>query len=113
MIEKLPTATDAGDTAVTVGTGFSSEIMLLPERVLSETEVASMLTEAGLGRAVGAVYTPVALILPTVASPPAVPFTDHVTDWSITFLMLALNCCVSPERTLAVAGVTVTDEEGN
>jgi hypothetical protein len=85
--------------------------MLVPERVLSETEVAAMVIEAGLGRAAGAVYKPVALILPTVVSPPAIPFTDHVTDWSITFLTLALNCCVSPARTFAVAGETVTPEE--
>src|SRR5882762_1071288 len=55
VIEKLPTGTDAGETAVTVGTGFSSETLLLPESVLSDTEVASTLTELGLGRAAGAV----------------------------------------------------------
>ena len=51
---KFPTETAVGDTAVTVGTGFSSVTMTLPERVLSDEDVASMLTEFGLGRAAGA-----------------------------------------------------------
>ena len=68
------------DTAVTVGTGFSSVIMTLPERVLSDEDVASMLTEFGLGRAAGAVYIPLLLIMPVLALPPAIPFTDQTTD---------------------------------
>src|ERR1700675_142203 len=55
VMEKLPTGTEMGDTAVTVGTGFSSVTILLPERVLSEEETASMLSELGLGRTAGAV----------------------------------------------------------
>ena len=51
---KFPTGTAVGDTAVTVGTGFSSMTMTLPERVLSDEDVASMLTESGVGRAAGA-----------------------------------------------------------
>src|SRR5437016_4686937 len=76
---KFPTGTAAGDTAVTVGTGFSSVIMTLPERVLSDEDVASMLTEFGLGRAAGAVYIPLLLIVPVLALPPASPFTDQTT----------------------------------
>jgi hypothetical protein len=55
VIEKLPTGTAAGETAVTVGTGFSSVMLLLPESEGSDEEVASMLTELGVGRAAGAV----------------------------------------------------------
>ncbi len=51
---KFPTGTAVGDTAVTVGTGFSSVTMTLPERVLSDEDVASMLTEFVVGRAAGA-----------------------------------------------------------
>jgi len=54
VIEKLPTGTAVGEMAVTVGIGFSSEISVLPESVLSDAELASMLTESGVGRAAGA-----------------------------------------------------------
>jgi hypothetical protein len=52
------------------------------------------------------------LILPVVALPPTVPFTDQTTDWSMTLLTLAENWSVSPARTFALAGETSTAEEG-
>jgi hypothetical protein len=110
--EKFPTGTAVGETAVTVGIGFSSEIALLPERDLLDAEVASIVTELGVGRAAGEVYRPLVLILPTVALPPTVPFTDQATDWSMTPLIFAENWSVSPARTLALAGETSTAEEG-
>ena len=112
VIEKLPTATAVGETPVTVGTGFSSVIMVLPERLLSDEEVASMLMEFGLGRVAGAVYMPVALIIPSGALPPTTPFTDQTTAWLTVPLTLAVNWSVSPARTLPVAGVTATLEDG-
>ena len=77
-----------------------------------DAEVASIVTELGEGRAAGEVYKPEVLILPTLALPPTVPFTDQTTDRSITPLTLAENWSVSPERTFAVAGETSTAEEG-
>jgi hypothetical protein len=55
VIEKLPTGTAVGELAVTVGIGFSNEISVLPEIVWSDAELASILTESGVGRAAGAV----------------------------------------------------------
>jgi hypothetical protein len=110
--EKFPTGTAVGETAVTVGIGFSSEIALVPERDLLDADVASIMTELGVGRAAGAVYRPLLLILPTVALPPTVPFTDQTTDWSMTLLTLAENWSVSPARTFALVGETSTAEEG-
>ena len=51
-----------------------------------------------------------ALIFPTVALPPAIPFTDHVTVWSVVPFTFAESCSVSPARTAAVLGVTTTDD---
>jgi hypothetical protein len=47
--------------------------------VESADEVAVTVTVAGDGTARGAVYKPLALTLPTVVSPPAMPFTVHTT----------------------------------
>jgi len=77
-----------------------------------DAEVASIVTELGVGRAAGAVYRPVVLILPTVTLSPTVPFTDQATDWSMTPLTLAENWSVSPAQTLTLAGETSTAEEG-
>jgi len=39
-----------------------------------------IVTVAGFGTEAGAVYSPLALIVPTVALPPAMLFTLHVTE---------------------------------
>ena len=49
VVEKLPTGTAVGGTAVAVGTGFSSVMLRLPESDGLDEEVASMLTELGVG----------------------------------------------------------------
>ncbi len=56
----------------------------------------------------GAVYDPLALIVPTLLLPPAIPSTDQVTavlDKSVT---VALNCCVCPVSSVDVPGETAT-----
>src|SRR5882762_5987237 len=45
---------------------------------------------------------------PSVAFPLAVPFTDHVMAVLVNPVTDAENVCVSPSRTLAIAGVVVT-----
>lgn len=47
--------------------------------VESATETAVIVTAAGVGTIMGAVYTPDAEIIPTVALPPAVPLTLQFT----------------------------------
>ncbi len=59
-----------------------------------------MVTVFSTGIAEGAVKRPAALMDPAVA--------DHVTvDWPV-----AVNCCVAPKATFAVAGATVMGEGG-
>src|SRR5580700_5765941 len=111
VMEKLPTGTKAGETAVTVGTGFSSVIMFLPERVLSDEEIASTVIVFGEGRVAGALYRPLALIVPTMELPPATPLIDQATVWSIALVTFAENCRVSPVRTLLEGAVTTTPFE--
>jgi hypothetical protein len=60
----------------------------------------------------GAVKSPVVVIVPTVADPPAVPFTDHVTAVFDVFEAVALNDCVFPYCTEALAGETATVTAG-
>ena len=64
----------------------------LADLVVSAVLVAVMLICAGFGNFAGAVYRPVAEIVPTVASPPVVPFTFHVTAVLLAFATVAVNC---------------------
>ena len=50
---------------------------------------------------------PKALIVPTVALPPVIPFTFHVTALFVAFWTVATNSLVRLMRTEALAGVTV------
>ena len=55
----------------------------------------------------GARYTPVELIVPTDALPPAIPDTFQMTDLLAVFCTVAVNCCARLMRTTALAGDTV------
>ena len=74
----------------------------------SACDVAVTLTTAGFGMIAGAVYKPVASIVPVAVFPPATVFTDHVTLVFVFPVTAAVNACVAPERTVEVAGATVT-----
>lgn len=77
--------------------------------VVSAEETASTVTVAGDGTAVGAVYTPPAEIVPTVALPPAMPLTCHVTVEFSVLPTVAVNVLVPPlASTLALLGETAT-----
>jgi hypothetical protein len=93
--------------------GFSRLALLVPTVVGFVLLVARMVTSLGLGAAAGAVKKPVELMVPTVALPPATPPTDHVKAPVAEPSIVALNCCVSPARTVAEAGVTVTPVPGS
>src|SRR5689334_25208674 len=58
--------------------------------------VARTVTFGAAGMTAGAVYKPVAEIVPYVELPPAVPFTVHVTFVFAEFETVAVNCCVAP-----------------
>jgi hypothetical protein len=69
-------------------------------------EIAAMVTVAGEGMAAGAVYRPVASILPCVDSPPVVPLTCHVTAVLEVLVTAAVNFVVPETGTEVLAGVT-------
>lgn len=48
-------------------------------------------------------------MVPAVAFPPAVPFTDQVTLWFEEFATEAAKDCEAPARTFAEAGLTETE----
>jgi len=49
------------------------------------------------------------LIVPTLALPPAIPFTFHVTVLFVAFSTVAVNCLVCLTRTLALVGEIETE----
>jgi len=50
--------------------------------------------------------------VPTVALPPAIPFTLQVTAVFVVFVTVAVNCCVAPVATEALVGLTLTATGG-
>ena len=61
------------------------------------------------GTEAGAVYTPLVLIVPTVAFPPTTPFTLQVTPrFCASFCTVAVNCCVAEMFKETDAGETDT-----
>ena len=68
--------------------------MLVPVCVASAVLVAVIVTVLGVGKVAGAVYIPFTSIVPTVALPPTIEFTDQVTlllvEPSLVALLLAL-----------------------
>src|SRR5438552_4290292 len=50
--------------------------------------------------------------MPTLEFPPDVPFTCQVTAVLLLFETVAVNCCVPPICTLAVAGESATETIG-
>jgi len=72
----------------------------------SACNTAAIVTASGEGISRGAVYRPVASIVPCVASPPVVPFTCHVTAGLEALATAAVNFFVPKTGTKAVAGVT-------
>jgi len=70
-------------------------------------KTAATVTVAGLGTELGAVYSPVAVMVPDVELPPAVPLTFQVTAAFVVPVTTAANCFVCPGLTVAEAGVTV------
>jgi hypothetical protein len=88
--------------------------LAFPLLELSALLVAVIVTVAGFGGTGGAVYSPVVTpllaIVPTVAFPPAIPFTLHTTP-PVSLpspATVAVKACSPPVGTLAVCGDTVT-----
>jgi len=74
---------------------------------------AVTVTTLGVGGTPGAVKRPVALMVPTVALPPAMPSTDQVTALFVVPLTEAVNCTVWLITGEAVEGEMITEGTGN
>ncbi len=77
---------------------------------MSARETAVIVTVAGLGGVVGAVYRPVESIVPQgePAPPQPVPETCQVTAVFVVPVTIAVNCTVLPTGTFTGLGVTLT-----
>ena len=100
--------TEVGLGVMVTVTDCATVTMAEPEAAGFATETAVTVTVAGLGMVLGAVYSPVALMVPTVALPPATPFTCQVTAVFVVPETVAVNWSVAPGLTVEEAAVTVT-----
>jgi len=95
-----PVAALVGEIVVIAGMGFTA-LMMLTEAIAalaeSATEVALAVTFGGSGTLAGAVYFPVASIVPQLAPVQPVPDRLQVTAWLAPLgLTVAVNCCTPP-----------------
>src|SRR5712675_812089 len=104
-VPKSGTVAALGDT-LTEPAGLTAVTVTIADAdfVLSACDVAVMVTCAGFGTAVGAMYRPVLVIVPLEA-PPA---TLHVAAVFELPVMDAANGCVLPTATVTVAGAIET-----
>src|SRR5665213_2960449 len=72
---------------------------------------ADTVTVGGFGMPAGALYRPLAVIVPITALPPAIPFTCQFTP-EVEFCTPALNWTVPFSGTLQVGGATVMVKGG-
>src|SRR5262252_2777259 len=97
---------DAGETFT--DTAAKTVTVAEPERLVSALDLAVTVT-LDPGTEAGAVYTPLVLIVPTVAFPPTTPFTLQVTPrFCASFCTVAVNCCVAEMFKETDAGETDT-----
>jgi len=96
------TCTEAGDTLTT--TKGSTVTVAEFDLVESATDVALMLTFAGFGTLVGAVYTPLVPMVPQALPVQPVPDTLHVTLVFVDPVTVAVNCRCLPTTTCAEVG---------
>jgi hypothetical protein len=100
------TIADAGDRLTLTGTGTVT--VAWADFVTSAALVAATVKEPVAASVAGAVYNPLVEIVPTVAFPPATPFTVHATAVFADPATVAVNCCVFPKLTVADAGDGLT-----
>jgi hypothetical protein len=89
VMVNAPMGMAVGETVVSTGTGFSRFTAALPVMVASVLLTAVICTESEVGRAGGALYRPVASMVPRVEFPPAMPFTDQRTVFEGLLLAIA------------------------
>ena len=89
-------------TAGAVSVTMATAVLVVSACAIAETETVVVVGNSG-----GAVYRPVVLIVPLVASPPTTPFTCQVTAVFVEPVTVAVNCWVVAPATLAVVGEIV------
>lgn len=95
--------------SVIVTAGAVSVTAAIAVFVVSAWAIAVIVTVVALGSTFGAVYKPVVLIVPLIASPPVALFTCQVIAVLVDPVTVAVNCCVAPPATLADVGEMVME----
>src|ERR1700730_1951632 len=106
-VTKFATFGALGDTTTETLDGVGVVVTVTvaaPDFVVSFCEMSVIVTCAGVGTDPGAVYSPVAEIVPL-----ALPATLHFTAWFDVSVTAAVNCSVAPVTTLTAVGVTLTE----
>jgi hypothetical protein len=109
---KLPRFVEAGEMPVSSGVGFMSVTALVENFEVSAEGVALTVTVLGEGSEDGAVYLPEESMVPRVEEPPAILFTNQVTEVFGVPETVTENAAELPARTLAVEGETATATAG-
>jgi hypothetical protein len=104
IVTAVPTAPEVGDRPEIDGVALSVTVDVALTLVFAAL-VAVIVTVCCVVTLDGAVYRPELLIVPA----PVAGLIDHVTAVFVLPTTVAVNCCVPPAVTVAVAGETVTD----
>ena len=94
---------------VTTTAGAVTVTTAIPDFVESACEVAITVTVPPVGTFAGAVYKPDELMVPILGALADALLTCQVTTVFVVPETVAVNCCVWPVCTLAVAGATWTE----
>jgi len=110
IVTLAPTNPEVGFKLVMLGAGAVTVTLAEAVFVGSATETADTLNDAGLGTEAGAVYSPLAEMVPKVGVPPVTPLTCQETPWlEGSLLTVAVNCCCVVTGTEADVGLMVTE----
>jgi hypothetical protein len=107
-LRELPTCVAVA--VVSAGTGFWRVSTKEPDEVADAWRTAVMVTVAA-DSTKGAVYNPVAEIVPYVALPPVMELTCQRTAVFVVPVTVAVNCVVAPRRVVDAPEMT-TEYEG-
>jgi len=90
------------------GAGVEAVTVTLALALLEESAALVAVT-VWLPAAEGAVYRPLAEMVPALLLPPATPSTDQLTVVLLLLLTVAENCTAPPAATVAEAGEMLTE----
>jgi len=112
VVSPLPASTVEGESELRVGAGLTTVTDAEPVRLGSTTLAAFTVTTFGEGGIAGAVYRPLASIMPIEELPPTKPFTDQVTAELPVPATVAVNWMVLCAMAVALRGETETKMAG-